>query len=468
MPVTILHVFYVSIIFVFFYNLKQDSAKIRLLLIGSLAFYFYHEAFLTPLLIAISLLAYLAGYLIERFSSYKRTIIWLFFIILTALYFPFKYNLSFEKLSSLLFNFEGLRWLYLPLGLSFYTYKTMSYVFDIYYERSVHQKSIEKYLLFVSYFPQIFCGPIMGPDEFFSQLKFKEFNLEEVLEGLRLLVIGVFKKLVLANNLVLLIQSAYLWPQSVWGSEWILISIISRFYIYYDFSGYSDISNGVSLLFGIKVQKNFDLPFKSKSITEFWRRWHISLSSWLRDYVYYPLVSKFSSYAGIYISLVISFVFLGLWHGDQLNYILYGTINGIAVAISTYNAKRNRNKKPAGKGEEAFSILMLYLFLIFLPALLLMSHNSATMFTIFKSFGNWDKFFDFNYFQTQNVSMFAYLMIPVALIFEIILVFYGKTLRETFSSLSLYQKILVMLVGVFITYTLISPVVNYRFLYQSF
>lgn len=441
----------------------------RVLLYGSLIFYIYYEPFLTPILIVISALAYGTGYFLGKFPHHKKSILWIFFLTLLGFYYPLKYNDTFESILKSVFHFEGLRWLYLPLGLSFYTYKTMTYALDIYYERSLPQKSIEKYFLFVSYFPQILCGPIMGPDEFFNQLNFKnQFDIDEIVDGLRLVVIGVFKKLVLANNLLALIQTAYINPSSASGVEWVLISIITRFYIYYDFSGYSDISNGVSLLFGIKVKKNFDLPFKSKSITEFWRRWHISLSSWIRDYVYYPMVSKFSSYAGIYISLVLSFVCLGLWHGDHVNYLLYGLINGVAVAASTYMAKKNRNAKAPTAITTMFSRLGLYLFLIFLPSLLLMSHNKIIFYQIFDSLVQFKTWFQFQYLDTFKLTTLAVVMIQAALCFEIILVFYGESLKNYFEKLSINQRFIWILILIVISFTFVTPDVNYRFLYQGF
>lgn len=469
MAITLINVFFLAIIFVLFYSGKNETYKMRVLLYGSLIFYVYYEPILTPVLLCISALAFLTGHFLGKFSKHKKAVLWIFFLTLLCLYYPFKYNDTFESILQNVFHFEGLRWLYLPLGLSFYTYKTMTYVLDIYYERSMPQKSIEKYLLFISYFPQIFCGPIMGPDEFFSQLKFKEtFDLSEVMDGLRLVVIGVFKKMILANNLFSFIAAAYANPASASGIEWVVISIVTRFYVYYDFSGYSDISNGVSLLFGIKVKKNFDQPFKSKSITEFWRRWHISLSNWIRDYVYYPMVSKFSSYAGIYISLVLSFICIGLWHGDHINYVLYGLINGLAVAFSTYMAKRNRKAPPASKFQEITSRLGLYLFLIFLPSVLLMAHDSATFYQIVESLTNFSSWFTVIYFDAHELISLAYMIIPAALCFELVLVFHGESLKNRFEKLSTNQQVAWMLFIILISFTFISPEVNYRFLYQGF
>lgn len=469
MAISLINVFYLGFIFILFYARQNEKYKMRILLYGSLAFYLYHEALLTPVLLGISLLAYVAGFLIIKFRNHKKIILWIFFILLLGIYFPLKYNETFEALLLNVFHFEGLRWLYLPLGLSFYSFKTMTYVLDIYYERSSPQKSVEKYLLFVSFFPQIFCGPIMSPDEFFSQLKFKQDqDYDEIIDGLRLIAIGTFKKIVLANNIYLLIQGAFDKPGNITAWEWIIISVFTRFYIYYDFAGYSDISNGVSQLFGIKVQKNFDLPFKSKSITEFWRRWHISLSSWIRDYVYYPLVSKFSSYAGIYIGLVLSFVFLGLWHGDQVNYILYGLINGLAVASSTYLAKKNRGAPPAKIYDVIITRFSLYLFLIFLPSLLLMSNKVEVLYNIVEAFSEPRLWFGINYFKSLSILPLVYIIIPLSLLFELMITFLGPVLNNYFLSQSRRQRIAFILFIIFITFSLMSPEVNYRFLYQGF
>ncbi|AUO00079.1 MBOAT family protein [Bacteriovorax stolpii] len=469
MAITFANIFFLAVIFVLFYSKKDEVFRIRVLLYGSLLFYFYYEPFLTPLMGVITLVSYLAGNALAAFPKYKKSILWVFLLSLLCLYYPFKYNGTFAIIMNDIFHFKGLRWLYLPLGLSFYSYKTMTYIFDIYYERSLPQKSIEKYVLFISYFPQIFCGPIMGAEEFFKQLKFdQDYHHDNVFHGLRTIIIGLFKKLVLANNLILLIQPAYFTPSQASGLEWILICVLTRFYVYYDFSGYSDISNGVSLLFGIKVKKNFDLPFVSKSIGEFWRRWHISLAAWIRDYVYYPLVSKFSSYAGIYISLIISFVCLGLWHGDHINYILYGFINGVAVAASTYFMKKNRLAPPAPKWKMIMSRFGLYFFLIFMPSFLLLSPDSATFFEIVKAFLKTETWFATDYISGLNILSIVFWVIPLFMIFEYVLVFYGEKLRLRFEEVSKPQRLIWLVFGIFVTFSLLSPQINYRFLYQGF
>ncbi len=460
---------YLAFIFILFNLIKNDKGKIRILLCGSLLFYFYHETLFTPILLIISLIAYLAGEGIFRYKNHKKKILWSFLLILLSLYFPLKYSEAFENIWNDFLRLEGLRWLYLPMGLSFYAFKSMSYVFDIYYERSVPQKSVEKYLLYISYFPQIFCGPIMGADEFFKQLVFKDKpESSEVLDGLRLIALGFFKKLVLANNLLLLIQDAFARPVGIKAIEWVIISVIARFYVYFDFGGYSDISNGVSLLFGIKVQKNFDQPFRSKSITEFWRRWHISLSNWIRDYVYYPLVSKFSSYAGIYIGLIISFIILGLWHGIQINYILYGLINGIAVASGTYLSKRKRGAPPASSIRIFISRLWLYLFLIFLPALLLMSHDGQALSVILESFAWKQSWFELKYFSGKEFLPITIIVTQLAFIFELAVCSYGDRLLGSYTKSSSLTKITILVISILVTFSLLSPVVNYRFLYQGF
>lgn len=441
----------------------------RVLLYGSLFFYAYNEPLLTPILIIITFISYASGYLIAKYKLHKRKILLIFLLSLLGIYFPLKYNESFIFLFKNIFHFEGLRWLYLPLGLSFYAFKTISYVVDIYYQKIKPQKSFEKYLLYVSFFPQIFCGPIMNADEFFKQLDLDfDFKSEVSLEGLNLIVIGLFKKLVLANNLFLLIQNAYLQPNIASGFEWVLISVLTRFYIYYDFSGYSDISNGVSLLFGITVRKNFDLPFKSKSITEFWRRWHISLSNWIRDYVYYPLVSKFSSYTGIYLSLIISFVCLGLWHGDKINFIIYGLINGLAISASTYFARKNRGAPDSSTTYKIVSRTLLYLFVIFIPSVLLLVHDNDTFFKIIHSFVFFPTWLKTTYFSNLDVNYIVYLILPIAFCFELLTSLYIEKIKKYFNELTILKRFALLATGVLLIFSLLSPAINYRFLYQGF
>lgn len=468
MPISIINILFVIIILGIFFSKISPRNRLRTLLYGSLVFYVYYEPILTPLFLGLSFLSYFCGLFMTKNPERKKIYLLTFLLILFICYFPLKYNHSFEYIWLDLFKKNSLRWLYLPLGLSFYTYKIMSYLFDIYYEKSNAQKDIEKYLLYVSFFPQIFCGPIMGAEEFFSQAKFESLpNSNEVLDGAKLVSLGMLKKLVFANNLLLFIQRAYLNPEYISGLEWIIICFLSRFYIYYDFGGYSDISNGLSQMLGVKVQPNFNLPFTSKSIAEFWRRWHISLSNWLRDYIYFPLLSTFSYPWMIYGGLVISFLFLGLWHGDHLNYILYGLLNGVAVACSTYIAR----KKFTFSKHNVYRVLStfwLYTGLIFLPSLLLMSGTTETMMAILKGLTRLHPWWSLNYFKNLNLMWISFLSIPLFIIFEWIVSTREAWLNQRFETFSLRAKIITLFFIILLTFSLLSPEMNYRFLYQGF
>lgn len=405
----------------------------------------------------------------ERFQNRKKLILKIAFLVLVSIYFPLKYNDTFEWIIRSSRLTEGLRWLYLPMGLSFYGFKAAAYIFDVYYGKSQPEKSLEKLMLYIGFFPQIISGPFMGPDEFFKQLEsVKPYDENEVLSGLGLVSLGFFKKTVFATALAGCIHEALVHPKLVSAVEWIVIGALTRLYIYYDFSGYSEVSNGISLTFGIKVQKNFDQPFKSKNIVEFWRRWHISLSKWLRDYVYFPLVTRSTSFFGVYVCILISFTCLGLWHGDRLHFILYGLLNGVGVATSTFLSRRrseaNRVISPPGP----FSIACFYIFLVFLPCPLLLLHDNLAFYDYLSSFLKVKSWFRFDYFFNGSASPLNLLIVPFCVLFEWISVFYGAAIWRTYNEMNKLTRSICVLIGFFLSYSLISYSIDYRFFYQKF
>lgn len=218
----------------------------------------------------------------------------------------------------------------MPLGISFYTFQTTGYLIDIYKNKSKACKNLGKYALFVTFFPLVLAGPIERSTNFLKQLDEKySFDYERIKDGLLLVLWGLFKKVVIADRLAVLVNTVFNDVEKYKGFPLIVASIFFTFQIYCDFSSYSEIALGSARVLGYSLIKNFDTPYFSKSIGEFWRRWHISLSTWFRDYLYIPLGGNRVTKQRKYINLMIVFLVSGLWHGANWTFIIWGGLHGI-------------------------------------------------------------------------------------------------------------------------------------------
>lgn len=251
--------------------------------------------------------------------------------------------------------------LMLPVGISFYTFQTLGYLIDIYRGKYPAERHFGYYCLFVSFFPQLLSGPIGRADALLPQLKrIPVFDSTQSAYGLKLMAVGYFKKLVVANLLVSTVDSVYDNPHSYIGLVYIIVTILFAIQIYCDFSGYTDIAIGCAKLFGIELTENFKSPYFSHSIKEFWSRWHISLSSWFRDYVYIPLGGNRVGKWRHMLNLMLTFLVSGLWHGAGITYLVWGGLHGLYQIVETFLYKSNgchalrsnrmSNKKHPGQG----------------------------------------------------------------------------------------------------------------------
>lgn len=222
----------------------------------------------------------------------------------------------------------------LPVGISFYTFQTMSYTIDIYRGHFEPQRSVIDYLSFVSFFPQLVAGPIERATNLLPQFRSaRSFSFDEAQTGMRLVLWGFLKKMLIADNLAAFVDTSFAAPQLTSGAALLLATIFFSFQIYCDFSAYSDIAAGVAALFGIRLMRNFAYPYLSQTVTEFWRRWHISLSTWFRDYVYFPLGGNRVSPARCYRNLLVICVVSGLWHGASWTFVAWGFLHGVYLVI---------------------------------------------------------------------------------------------------------------------------------------
>jgi len=288
------------------------------------------------------LIDYAAAILIERTEGVKRKRYLVLSIVANVgILFFFKYfnffNSNIAELAQFLnWNYSiGALNIILPVGLSFHTFQAMSYTIEVYRGNQKAERHLGIYALYVMFFPQLVAGPIERPQNLLHQFYEKHrFDYKRVTDGLKLMGWGMFKKVVIADRLAVMVTKVYDNPYDFSGLTLLMATYFFAFQIYCDFSGYSDIARGSAKVLGINLMKNFDRPYFAKSISEFWRRWHISLCTWFRDYIYIPLggnrVGKWRWYFNIFIVFLIS----GLWHGAAWTYVSWGAILGIFMICS--------------------------------------------------------------------------------------------------------------------------------------
>jgi len=225
----------------------------------------------------------------------------------------------------------------LPVGISFYTFQTLSYTIDIYNNKIKAEKNFIIFALYVSFFPQLVAGPIERSAHLIPQLK-KSFLYSKVKfhDSFSLILFGFFKKVVIADNLSIFVNSIYNKPYEADSISLIIATILFSFQIFSDFSGYSDIAIGVAKLFGIDLMQNFDIPYSAESFQEFWKKWHISLSRWFRDYVYIPLGGSKKGLKKHIINLIITIIVSGIWHGANWTFFVWGLLHGIYLITELF------------------------------------------------------------------------------------------------------------------------------------
>ncbi|MES2691184.1 MAG: MBOAT family O-acyltransferase [Bacteroidota bacterium] len=337
-------------------NLKLQNA---MLLVASYFFYSCWDYRFLFLLLFSTLLDYVTGIRMKEASSdrIKKTWFWLSIVINAGFLGVFKYYNFFAASFANLLEQLGLNVnpgtldVILPVGISFYTFHGLSYVIDIYKDRIEPERNFTDYALFVSFFPLLVAGPIERATHLLPQLKRqRQFDYTQAVDGLKQILWGLFKKIVVADNCATLANEIFNNSGAHNGSTLILGALFFTFQIYGDFSGYSDIALGTARLLGIDLLRNFAYPYFSRDIAEFWRRWHISLSSWFRDYLYIPLGgSKGGTWVKIRNTFII-FIVSGFWHGANWTFIAWGAINAIYIIPSVVLQTNRNNMEIVAKG----------------------------------------------------------------------------------------------------------------------
>jgi alginate O-acetyltransferase complex protein AlgI len=321
--------------------LRNHRAKIIFLLVASLYFYFKSSGVYFILIVVSSLIDYFAGkWIFVTEDKLKRKLLLVISIITNlGLLGYFKYtNFFIQIVNDFSSSHLDMLDIFLPVGISFFTFQSMSYTIDIYREKIKPEEKFSDFLFFVSFFPQLVAGPIVRASDFLPQIHEESYiTKQDIGKAVVLIMAGLFKKAVIADYISInFIDRIYEWPSRYTGVENLLAVYGYSLQIYCDFSGYSDMAIGLALLMGFKLPDNFNSPYKASTITEFWRRWHISLSSWLRDYLYIGLGGNRKGKLRTYFNLFATFLLCGLWHGAAWKFIIFGAIHGAVLSIEKF------------------------------------------------------------------------------------------------------------------------------------
>lgn len=344
---------FTSIEFVFFillllpvYYTVEESKRWPILLSASYFFYGLWNLSFLPLLLCSTLIDYFAGLYLEKDRPFKKRKI----VLLLSLAVNFSFLVYFKYWvflwNSLAYFFVGMKpfpeeySFLLPLGISFYTFQTVGYTLDVYWRRRNAERHLGYFALFVVYFPQLIAGPIENSKKLISEFRQKkEVDEQKFTQGVSLLLWGYFKKVVLADNLIVFYQAIYSDPAAHSSDALVFATILMTFVYYFDFSGYCDIAVGISRLLGIRLSRNFRLPYLSQSMGEVWKRWHITLSQWINDYLNFYLLRRSFLKNKPWLVLLLCFGLLGFWHGSNWNFFFFGFFHGVAVICDRFFVK---------------------------------------------------------------------------------------------------------------------------------
>lgn len=332
-------------VFLLFYNLlgKKKSVRIGMLIFFSLFFYYKSAGYYAGILVLLAGVNFLSGKWIAGTEklSYKRFYLLHTVIINVGILGYFKYtNFIIDIFNGISGNEINPLNIFLPIGISFYTFKSLSYVFDIYLESMESTNSFRDFCLYVFFFPNILAGPIDRASAFLPQIDNEPYlSKEDMGKAVLLIMVGLIKKVVIADYIgINFVDRVFDFPLRFTGLENLAAVYAYALQIYCDFSGYTDMAIGIALLLGFKLIDNFNYPFKATSIADFWRRWHISLSKWLLDYLFKPIQMSARSLRvfGNVTALLITFLICGIWHGAGWNYILWGAFHGAMMSFSLF------------------------------------------------------------------------------------------------------------------------------------
>ncbi len=430
---------------------KNSSYQNIILLISSLIFYAYADyRFLILLILSIGI-NYFLGLKIRRSEKelIQRRFLYLGLIFNIGLLIYFKYfNFFYEGFVKILnifsidANYNTLNIL-LPIGISFFTFQTLGYLIDVYNEEINPSNNLLEFSLFISYFPKILSGPIERAKSLIPQIEKKRiFSYEVFTDGLRQILWGLFAKMVIAEKCAEIVNPIFDNYENHSGSLLLIGSFFYAIQLYADFSGYSNMAIGISKLFGIQLMRNFATPFFSTNISDYWRKWHISLTTWMMDYVFTPLSFTLRSYQkrGLVISIIATFILVGFWHGANWTFIFYGLLHGLYFIPLVYSGKMNKSQIVAkGKLIPSFKELfkMLALFVLIMLTDIFFRANTVT-----EAFNYIASIFSYSLFKFPNELLSSSYLIGFVLLAFFILVEWKHRERHHDFEISNYNIII--------------------------
>lgn len=461
---TFLFIFLPSV-FVAYYLIPNRIYRNFVLLVFSLLFYSWGEPLYIILMIVSTLTSYFGGLLINNFHNrgnfkLKHFFFWLTTFIMLGLLFYFKYsNFLVDNMNNIFGTNINHVEVSLPIGISFYTFQALSYVVDLYWGNCKVQKNYFSLLLYVSLFPQLIAGPIVRYTTVENEITNRKENVQEINEGIHRFISGLSKKVLIANNVALITNTIYEGHEAYYGSGVYWLAILAyAIQIYFDFSGYSDMAIGLGKMFGFHFEENFNYPYSAHSITEFWRRWHISLSSFFRDYLYIPLGGSRVKNGRLVINLIVVWLLTGLWHGASWNFILWGLYYGLILIFEKIILFKFLKEPPKVLGNIYTIFLVLIGWVIFESFTLEdISFRMSQMFNF--STTNWSTFF------INNTEMvFGY----IALIFGVIFSFpvyrcIKKNIKIPNFVFNIFSIIFLLLSIISIISSTFNPFIYFRF-----
>ncbi|MCR5482160.1 MAG: MBOAT family protein [Clostridia bacterium] len=417
---------FLPLVLFFYYVVCRKSRSLQniFLLIASLGFYAWGEPWFVLVMILSICGNFVFGLLVDRFrgqAAKAKGIIALSLVFNLSIIFIFKYLMfTLENINTLFGTDLSVGEIALPIGISFFTFQAISYVIDIYRGRGQVQKNVLNVGLYISFFPQLIAGPIVRYETISDQIRNRTESFDKFSAGVCRFLVGLAKKVLLANNFAVVADKAFAVATTDYcssGFAW-MGAIAYTLQIYYDFSGYSDMAIGLGKMFGFNFNENFNYPYISKSVSEFWRRWHISLGSWFRDYVYFPLGgSRVESKGRLVFNLLVVWFLTGLWHGANWTFIFWGLMYFVLISLEKVTGYDKRLKQIDDEPSKSrFSLTVfghIYTMLLVIIGWVFFRADSITDALVYVStmFGNSDvAFFDkyFIGFGRENIFYFIF------------------------------------------------------------
>jgi len=457
---------FLPIVVIVYYIFPNRTYRNLILFISSVIFYSWGEPVYIFLMFISIANDYLHALLVDFFNQKKmRRLATLFLISSLAVnlgllgYFKY-YGFIFESFNNIFNSNLTVKEILLPIGISFYTFQTMSYTIDVYLKRVKVQKNILTLATYVAMFPQLIAGPIVRYQTIEDELENRKETIDDVGNGLRRFIIGLAKKIIIANQMAIVADIIFSKSQAELNIFIVWLGVISyAFQIYYDFSGYSDMAIGLGKMFGFNFLENFNYPYISTSITDFWRRWHISLGTWFRDYIYIPLGGNKKGMARWLINVLIVWFITGLWHGASWNFVIWGLYFGFLLVLEKLFLLRILKRLPL--------INHVYtIFFILIGWVIFRADSFDHMFMLISQMFNAQSEFDIMEFQKLNIiHLWPYYILAIIGSIPLMKNIFKFLNKRVFIGI-IYDVYLVAIFLICITYLITSsynPFIYFRF-----